>query len=354
MQGKTSFFFLLVLAIVYSQCDVNFLTGRSGQVDTAAMAALTQMQAAARTAGFTLRIVSGLRNFNTQKTIWERKWHDRTRQALPSDTARVQNILRYSAMPSTSRHHWGTDFDLNSVEPADWSHSPLSDVYNWLVSNAGTFGFCQPYTAGRTVGYQEEKWHWSYKPKSCQHLNNYRQCVHYSDITDFSGSSEAQNVRVIEDYVFGIDSSCTCPDSSPPPPPSDPGQSESQPPPGNTPTTGGNSFILTKFTEQQKKTKSFRLGLHSKLQSKRNHKKRTSTYGDCNLDGYLCQTECPATGFVLNTDLTCADASQKCCAPVAPSSDPTAATPSPDGGDGQEPAQLIVHPDDLDKDSGSD
>ena len=28
----------------------------------------------------------------------------------------VKEIMKYSSMPSTSRHHWGTDIDLNSLE----------------------------------------------------------------------------------------------------------------------------------------------------------------------------------------------------------------------------------------------
>ena len=37
---------------------------------------------------------------------------------------------------------------------------------DWLVQNGASYGFCQPYTAGRCAGYNEEKWHWSYMPLS--------------------------------------------------------------------------------------------------------------------------------------------------------------------------------------------
>ena len=28
--------------------------------------------------------------------------------------------MNYSAMPTASRHHWGTDVDINSVDPEDF------------------------------------------------------------------------------------------------------------------------------------------------------------------------------------------------------------------------------------------
>ncbi|NJK84501.1 MAG: M15 family metallopeptidase [Saprospiraceae bacterium] len=32
----------------------------------------------------------------------------------PNPQERALKILKYSSMPGTSRHHWGTDIDLNS------------------------------------------------------------------------------------------------------------------------------------------------------------------------------------------------------------------------------------------------
>lgn len=59
-----------------------------------------------------LKILSGTRNFHEQKAIWERKWN--TYKNL-EPTERAKKILEYSSVPSTSRHHWGTDIDLNSL-----------------------------------------------------------------------------------------------------------------------------------------------------------------------------------------------------------------------------------------------
>lgn len=71
-------------------------------------------------------------------------------------------------MPTTSRHHWGTDTDINSVDPEYFDVEPGLSEYKWLRANAYKFGFCQPYNAKniRPIGYNEEKWHWSFMPIS--------------------------------------------------------------------------------------------------------------------------------------------------------------------------------------------
>ncbi len=49
-------------------------------------------------------------------------------------------------MPQASRHHWGTDVDINSVEPEYFESGQGLKEYTWLQENAWKFGFCQPYT----------------------------------------------------------------------------------------------------------------------------------------------------------------------------------------------------------------
>jgi len=75
----------------------------------------------------------------------------------------------------TSRHHWGTDIDLNSFNNKYFESGKGKKIYDWLTSNASSFGFCQPYTPKgdhRPHGYNEEKWHWSYQPVS-QDITDY-------------------------------------------------------------------------------------------------------------------------------------------------------------------------------------
>jgi D-alanyl-D-alanine carboxypeptidase len=174
--------------------------------------AFVKMASAANQDGITLFIISATRNFEAQKRIWENKWEGRTLvegQNLTEVTdleKRAKLILLYSSMPGTSRHHWGTDMDLNSLENSYFDLGEGLKIYQWLTTHAAKFGFCQPYTskaAGRT-GYEEEKWHWSYWPLSKELLSAYVESVHYSDIKGFKGSKTAKSINAIEKYVQGI------------------------------------------------------------------------------------------------------------------------------------------------------
>jgi len=52
----------------------------------------------------------------------------------------------------------GTDFDLFSLSNGNFNSGNGKVIYDWLTKHAHKFGFCQPYTAGRTQGYNEERW----------------------------------------------------------------------------------------------------------------------------------------------------------------------------------------------------
>lgn len=156
--------------------------------------------------GIELKIISGTRNFSHQKSIWERKWDNKKNQNL-TDVNRALNILEFSSMPSSSRHHWGTDIDLNSWENSYFESGKGKEVYEWLVENAAHFGFFQVYTSkdnGRK-GYNEEKWHWSYMPLAEKCLRLFNSTVNYDDINGFKGSHLASEVEIIENYVNGIE-----------------------------------------------------------------------------------------------------------------------------------------------------
>ena len=151
--------------------------------------------------GITLTIVSATRNFDRQLQIWNRKWQN----TKGNDSIKIRSIMRYSSMPGTSRHHWGTDLDFISVEPDYWTHGEGLRIYNWLCLNAHKFGFFQPYTADPArTGYAEERWHWSYAPLSKPYLEAYRQKITAEDITGFSGSYLVDSLGIIQSHVFGI------------------------------------------------------------------------------------------------------------------------------------------------------
>ena len=149
-------------------------------------------------------IISGTRDFEHQKRIWEYKWNEKYKLLAPLQ--RAQKILEYSSMPSTSRHHWGTDIDLNSLSNSYFSSGKGKDIYNWLKKNAHKFGFYQAYTSkdnGRK-GYNEEKWHWSYAPLASIYLKFYNQNISHQDISGFAGYEFSKELNIIENYVNGI------------------------------------------------------------------------------------------------------------------------------------------------------
>jgi LAS superfamily LD-carboxypeptidase LdcB len=165
--------------------------------------AFSDMHRAAKEDSINLKIISGTRNFYEQKAIWERKW--KTYNNL-EPLERAKKILEYSSMPSSSRHHWGTDIDLNSLNNSYFNSGKGLKEYQWLKTHANSFGFYQVYTDkmnGRT-GYNLEKWHWSYLPLASQYLEFYNSNIKTKDIKGFKGSELAEKLNIIEHYVNGI------------------------------------------------------------------------------------------------------------------------------------------------------
>jgi len=123
--------------------------------------------------GIKFFVRSSTRNFYSQKSIWESKWTGRRlvrgkklNETIKNKYNRGLKILEFSSMPGTSRHHWGTDFDINSLNNRYYEKGDGRIIFLWLKKNASKYGFGQPYVSGRKRGYYEERWHWSYLPLS--------------------------------------------------------------------------------------------------------------------------------------------------------------------------------------------
>ncbi len=164
-----------------------------------------------------LFLVSTFRSYNQQKSIWESKYSGKKKMRVPvqgkSSNEIIDLILEFSSAPGTSRHHWGTDFDLNALENSYFEKGGKGEeIYNWLILNAKRFGFCQPYnnrSLRNNKGYMEEKWHWSYAPISNQlqkQWNNSYQKGEISFKNQFLGS-DGFELKAIE-YVNSINSEC--------------------------------------------------------------------------------------------------------------------------------------------------
>ncbi len=148
--------------------------------------AFLQLQQAAKQAGFNLQPASTYRDFERQKLIWnakfngERKVHDDNGFALDltclDDWQKCQAMLRWSATPGASRHHWGTEIDIFDpdllpegqklmLEPWEYETGGyFQRLTNWLLVNAEQFGFYFPFMEdhGKQIGL--EPWHISYFP----------------------------------------------------------------------------------------------------------------------------------------------------------------------------------------------
>jgi LAS superfamily LD-carboxypeptidase LdcB len=143
------------------------------------------LRAAAAVQGIDLVAFSSFRDFDRQLGIWngkfsgERPMRDRSGRPIDARTLspaeRVAAILWWSALPGTSRHHWGTDFDVMDAGalppgyklqaiPAEYqAGGPFERLSSWLDEHMHAFGFYRPYTTDRG-GVAPEPWHLSYAP----------------------------------------------------------------------------------------------------------------------------------------------------------------------------------------------
>ncbi len=165
--------------------------------------------------GVRVYVRSSTRTFWHQKAIWENKWYGRTRVGgrrlnveVGDELERARIILRYSSMPGTSRHHWGTDFDINSLNNSWYEKGVGRVIYSWLKKNAERYGFVQPYIGGRSAGYEEEKWHWSYRPLARRLLKDWNEAFKNGEmqIDGFAGAGASGGLA--PEYVNGINPDC--------------------------------------------------------------------------------------------------------------------------------------------------
>jgi LAS superfamily LD-carboxypeptidase LdcB len=140
------------------------------------------MRNEARMAGIDLHIVSAFRDFNRQVAIWTAKFNGQ-RPLLDAagleinhadlyESALIDAILTWSALPGASRHHWGSEIDVIDAAALPAGHKPqlhtrefaaggcFERLNGWLDSNMQRFGFFRPYATFRG-GVQPEPWHLS-------------------------------------------------------------------------------------------------------------------------------------------------------------------------------------------------
>ncbi|XBS68726.1 M15 family metallopeptidase [Acerihabitans sp. KWT182] len=181
---------MMTPAMLTGQTDLHVVSLSEGhRLQSEAVAAFNGLRQAGLRQGFNLQPASGFRDFQRQLAIWNGKFRgerpllDKESRPINSQSLsvpeRCEAILRWSALPGTSRHHWGSDVDVYDPDllpaggalqltPAEYQpggyFSPLSD---WLTEHMADFDFYRPYASFRG-GVAIEPWHLSYRPLACR------------------------------------------------------------------------------------------------------------------------------------------------------------------------------------------
>jgi len=197
---------------------IEIMQGNNLYLREEAFNAFLKMHNLAKINGLNIKIASATRNFNYQKDIWNDQWTgvkivsgQNLTKSFPDEEKRFKKILEYIAAPSTSRHHWGTDIDINAANVQYFKTELGRKEYQWLIKNAPLFGFCQTYNlkgSERSTGYNEEKWHWSYLPLSKDFTKEYARLIKNEDIQGFFGEEYVPSFDLINDYVLSINKEC--------------------------------------------------------------------------------------------------------------------------------------------------
>jgi hypothetical protein len=161
-------------------------------------APLKKLQQKALQEGFDLQVISGFRSYDAQLSIWNRKANGKRplldSKSIPLDISTlrpeeiVNAILRWSAIPGASRHHWGTDIDIydgNAIPTEGYDIQLISaevepngifgKLHLWLdqlINDGESENFFRPYDRDRG-GVAPEKWHLSFAPLSERYLRDY-------------------------------------------------------------------------------------------------------------------------------------------------------------------------------------
>lgn len=142
--------------------------------------AYEQMRKAAAKVGIDIKAVSAHRSYHRQREIWNAKYSTLISQGLSAKDA-IREIITYSTLPGTSRHHWGTDIDIIDnanpqsgdvlLEEKFYGDGPSSALRIWMSQNAADFGFLEVYTDHpNRKGFAHEPWHYTYHSLSKAYL----------------------------------------------------------------------------------------------------------------------------------------------------------------------------------------
>jgi LAS superfamily LD-carboxypeptidase LdcB len=203
--------------------DVNQVATENQFIHKQVSKPLIDLQLAGREAGFDIKICSAYRSFDRQLIIWNGKASGMrsvmdpfgrpiNMQALDS-WQKIQAILRWSALPGASRHHWGTDFDIYDANampegyqiqltPEEVQGDGLfAPMHDWLDDylSSGQTDFYRPYEFDRG-GIAPERWHLSYRPLA----DKYAQMLNTDVLSDRLQDSNLMLLDVVLEHLDDI------------------------------------------------------------------------------------------------------------------------------------------------------
>lgn len=214
--------------------NIEVLTGAdSGHIDYSrfqsglhhgAVAAFGRLQKMALAQGFDMVIASSFRSLERQLLIWNEKarglrpLYDGSGHPLAyeqlSPWELAQAILRWSALPGASRHHWGTDLDIydRAAVPQGYQvqlsldevseAGPFHPLHSWLDRQLATHsaeGFFRPYDQDRG-GVAPERWHLSYAPLAIE----FQQQLSLDSLVEFIDGQELALKEVVLEHLGEI------------------------------------------------------------------------------------------------------------------------------------------------------
>ena len=196
--NKSKFFILIIILIhtpelMSQKIDLDILQGKTTRhlvgdtvlLEKETFKAFEKMRNAAMNDGIKIKIISGHRDFERQTLIWNSKFIKFTKEFKLTPDEAINEIIRFSTIPGTSRHHWGTEIDIidedfkNEKNPLISEKYESGGVYNklkkWMDLNSEKFGFYLTYTNDeQRNGFEYEPWHYSYKPISKNLLEEFK------------------------------------------------------------------------------------------------------------------------------------------------------------------------------------
>ena len=189
------------------------LVGDSIKLEKNTFIAMEKMRKAALLDGIKIKVVSGFRDFERQKQIWNRKFKKFTTENNLSDLDAIKEIIRFSTIPGTSRHHWGTEIDIIDEDFKNEKKLLISNKYEeggifeklkkWMDNNSQKFGFYLTYDNNiNRKGFEYEPWHYSYLPESKRYLKSFLKIdiVEIISKVDIEGK-ELFKEKFISDYI---------------------------------------------------------------------------------------------------------------------------------------------------------